>query len=278
MTPDLSAVAVRLGGRLRHAWPLTGGVSAPVHAFEIERPDGTSQTLVLRGDPTSGLKPEQGSGLPVEAALMATLHARGLPVPRPVALDPAGLVLPFVRGTPPPVFDDPVIDHLADVLFMVHCTPLAGLPTLRERHDPLAELAAYLPDRHAGLALPALSAPPPVLLHGDFWPGNFIWQDRQLRALIDWEDSATGDAHADVATARLELLWHGGWSLAQRFTMAYAARAFLDSKRLLCWDLLVGSSVLAWMGNWGLDPADEARRRRLANAFVDATVKGIRSS
>jgi aminoglycoside phosphotransferase (APT) family kinase protein len=32
-----------------------------------------------------------------------------------------------------------------------------------------------------------------VLLHGDFWPGNTLWKDGQLVAIIDWEDAASGD-------------------------------------------------------------------------------------
>ena len=27
----------------------------------------------------------------------------------------------------------------------------------------------------------------PVLLHGDFWPGNILWRDGRLVAVIDWE-------------------------------------------------------------------------------------------
>jgi aminoglycoside phosphotransferase (APT) family kinase protein len=40
-----------------------------------------------------------------------------------------------------------------------------------------------------------------VLLHGDFWPGNALWRDGALVAILDWEDAAIGDPLADVANA-----------------------------------------------------------------------------
>ncbi len=51
---------------------------------------------------------------------------------------------------------------------------------------------------------------PDVLLHGDFWPGNLLWKEGGLVAVIDWEDAALGDPLADVANARLEILWAFG--------------------------------------------------------------------
>ena len=33
----------------------------------------------------------------------------------------------------------------------------------------------------------------PALLHGDYWPGNVVWQGGRIAAVIDWEDTAVGD-------------------------------------------------------------------------------------
>jgi aminoglycoside phosphotransferase (APT) family kinase protein len=44
-----------------------------------------------------------------------------------------------------------------------------------------------------------------VLLHGDFWPGNVLWKEDRLVAVIDWEDAALGDPLADFANSRLEI-------------------------------------------------------------------------
>jgi thiamine kinase-like enzyme len=49
-----------------------------------------------------------------------------------------------------------------------------------------------------------------ALLHGDFWPGNILWKNGRLTAVIDWEDAALGDPVADFANSRLEILWAYG--------------------------------------------------------------------
>ena len=59
---------------------------------------------------------------------------------------------------------------------------------------------------------------PAVLLHGDFWPGNTLWRDGKLVAVIDWEDAALGDPLADLARSRLEVLWAYGGDAMHAFT------------------------------------------------------------
>ncbi len=44
-----------------------------------------------------------------------------------------------------------------------------------------------------------------MLLHGDLWPGNVLWQDGRLVAVVDWEDGAVGAPLIDVASARGDL-------------------------------------------------------------------------
>ena len=68
----------------------------------------------------------------------------------------------------------------------------------------------------------------PVLLHGDFWPGNILWKDGQLVGIIDWEDAALGDPLADVANSRLEVLWAFGIDAMQSFTRQYQAMTTID--------------------------------------------------
>ncbi len=40
---------------------------------------------------------------------------------------------------------------------------------------------------------------PPVLVHGDAGPGNFLFKDGHLSAVIDWEFAHLGDPHDDLA-------------------------------------------------------------------------------
>lgn len=60
--------------------------------------------------------------------------------------------------------------------------------------DPLLEFAFLWLRRH----VPQTSRPP-VLAHGDAGPGNFMYADGELTALIDWEFAHLGDPMDDIA-------------------------------------------------------------------------------
>ena len=109
---------------------------------------------------------------------------------------------------------------------------------------------------------------PPVLLHGDFWPGNLLWRDGRLVAILDWEDAALGDPLSDVAGCRLELLWKHGSAARDRFTSSYARKHPVDTRRLALWEVYVGLAAAHFMGGWGLEPLREAEMRSKALDFV----------
>ena len=78
----------------------------------------------------------------------------------------------------------------------------------------------------------------PVVLHGDYWPGNVLWRDGRLVGLIDWEDAAFGDPLADLANIRLELAWQFGTTVMDMLTGEYLAlRPAVRTGTLAVWDL-----------------------------------------
>ena len=93
-----------------------------------------------------------------------------------------------------------------------------------------------------------------ALLHGDYWPGNILWQAGRLAAVIDWEDAALGDPLADLAISRLDLLWIYGRQAMEAFTRHYLAMTNLDTRSLPYWDLyaalrlarLAGADLAGW--------------------------------
>ncbi len=94
----------------------------------------------------------------------------------------------------------------------------------------------------------------PALLHGDFWPGNILWRDGQLAAVIDWEDATLGDPLIDLAISRLDLLWIFGLETMHAFTQHYASIMAIDYTNLPYWDLcaalrlvrLAGADLAEW--------------------------------
>jgi aminoglycoside phosphotransferase (APT) family kinase protein len=278
---QLHALVARLapGASLQRAWPLTGGVSASVVAVAFTRPDGVSERVVVRQRQAHAWKSVHGEDLTFEYELLVHLHEHGLPVARPRLLDVSGaLVLDFVDGTTE-LPSDPALP-MAATLARIHATPLAGLPALPERGDPIPELLEWLPST-SGLG-PVLEARgrfcgPARLVHGDYWPGNLLWRDGRLVAVLDWEDAAIGDPLSDLACARAELACAADEAVVQQFTDEYLRQTGLDATRLAVWDLYVSTAALLSMDQWGLPPDKLAARRSATHAFraQAAVVLGI---
>lgn len=174
-------------------------------------------------------------GHQVAARLLPLIEGRiGLAVPRPLALLQESKTVPHsmlvykkLPGRPMRQSDvehgnrDELAKTIAGFLAELHRIPL---PEVRPAHLPEPEpLLTEVPDR-LGRLLPTLrrllrsaeygrlrewladfrqddrmGAYLPVLRHGDAWFGNFLVNEAgKIHAVIDWEDSAIGDAAADM--------------------------------------------------------------------------------
>ncbi len=259
------------GATLLRAWPLAGGVSAQVMGLEIQRADGSTQKLVLRrhGDVDLRGNPQIAAD---EFRLLTLLHRAGLPVAAPRFLDQACdllptpyLILDFLDGesdfSPSPSPDRP--HALAAGLAQIHKIDLHGgrLSFLPNPPPPPDQ-----PPQRNGLAL----------LHGDFWPGNVLWQAGRLTGIIDWEDARLGDPVADVANSRLEILWAYGAAAMTAFTQRYAALNALDFTELPRWDRWIAQAKRPKIGDWGLDENIEQAMYRDLAWFVDQAAQDVK--
>jgi aminoglycoside phosphotransferase (APT) family kinase protein len=258
--------------RLLRAWPLTGGISAQMTAFEIEQPDGRTKRLIVRqpGEATLQRNPDAAAD---EYRLLQLLSAAGLPVQTPHHLDEAGEVLPtpylvidYIEGEPvfaPADLDDFLL-QLAAQLARIHRLDgsRADLSFLPKQAEKVAKTFAARPaildvsldeERIRKTLEPAWPLPQsnePVLLHGDYWPGNILWRDGRLAAVIDWEDAALGDPLYDVAISRLEILWAFGIEAMHDFTTRYRAMSAVDFGNLPYWDLYAALRPASKIGDW----------------------------
>ena len=154
-----------------------------------------------------------------------------VPVPQPVAFEPAGgrfgsagMLLGFVGGTSvaPRVLRKPEFERargqltaqLAEALARIHrmdvgeldgvLPAVAGDPAvaqIEEWERQLDEIGEPLPAVELGLRWLRANAPGPApsrLVHGDFRLGNFIVDENGLAAVIDWELSHLGDPAEDI--------------------------------------------------------------------------------
>lgn len=275
--------------RLLRAWPLHGGVSALVTALEVIQTDGHTRKMIVRQHGEADLRRNPHIAAD-EYQLLQFLHARGLPVPEPYYADPSGdifpapcIVLEYVEGVTQFAPDD-LPDFLlqsAAHLARIHSVDGGELSFLPDRE---AAVTRMLNERPASMdhtldegrireTLEAVWPPAQVnestLLHGDFWPGNLLWKDGRLAAVIDWEDAALGDPLADLANARLEMLWAFGIDAMHVFTEHYTAvMTALDFANLPYWDLYAALRSIAHISEWANDDTKEQTTRAGHRGFV----------
>lgn len=280
------------GYRLRRAWPLAGGVSAEVTALEVERPDGIRETVLVRRHGPADLRHNPRIARD-EYRLLWIARAHHLAVPRVFGYDESGDILPspyivleYVVGEA--VFDpadlgsyaDQLAEHLARIHGVAATPALDFLPRLgRGFGEPPAMLDEELGEARIRDALerawPLANENPATLLHGDYWPGNVLWRDGTLVAVIDWEDARIGDPIADVANCRLELAMTLGEDAVRAFTDAFRARSTLTFADLAYWDLVAALRPCGKLAGWGLDRASEERMRAAHARFVEQALSHL---
>lgn len=274
-----------MGARL-----LAGGVSAMITAVIIAGRGEKARVVVIRrhGPRDRARNPHIAQD---EFRLLHALRAAGLPVPEPLCLLPSqdgepspGLVMGYISGQPDwsPLSGGEAVIPMAAALAQIHRVDwqAGGLGFLPNRAEEVARSLAHPPStldeslgegairRALAQRWPPESPNPTALLHGDFWPGNLLWHDGELAGVVDWEDAALGDPLADLASARLELLWALGAQAMSDFTRSYAAQTGADLTSLPAWDLWAALRPAGRLASWGLSPAQETKMRLDHREFV----------
>jgi aminoglycoside phosphotransferase (APT) family kinase protein len=276
--------------KLLRAWELKGGVSAQVTALEIERSGGQIQKMIVRRHGAVDLRnnPQIAAD---EFKLLQITQSAGLATPTPYYLDQSGDIFPnpyvvieYVEGQ-----TEFTLDYIGDFIpqFTIHlarihavdCSnvDLSFLPRqeqkytrkISERPERLDESIGEGRIRDVLESFGQLSQHnASVLLHGDFWPGNILWKDGRLVAVIDWEDAAVGDPLADVANTRLEILWAFGIEAMHSFTQHYTSITTIDFANLPFWDLFAALRPASKLAEWAADDVTEQRMRERHKLFV----------
>ncbi len=255
LIPSLQRLAHKIapGSTMLRAWDLPGGMSAALTVFEVELKQGERRKLILRTRELAGLSVED------EFRTLGILQRLGIAAPAPVLVDVSTelfprpyLVLEYVEGEVDFAPADPVsaARQMARLLASLHTSDLTGLELacLPANSAGLEVEASGTPYglsglMHEGLIRAVLASMPAptwqrtVLLHGDFWPGNILWQADELAAVLDWEDASLGDPLADLAIARLDLTCIFSQEAAQSFTREYLQLTGFDAAALPYWDL-----------------------------------------
>ena len=258
------------GGRITDWHQISGGNRC--RSWLVRIAGGTHDRVYLRYQP-----PRAPSVEPYtvwrEAQVYLAIAGTGVAAPRLLAVHPEHQAIvttaaegraDFRRLTDPAV-EMAIIADLMQTLARLHAAPLASLPTgtlgcpatiadcvrgeiriWKDMYletgstDPMIELALDWLNRNVPDA-----DEPPVLVHGDAGPGNFLFQDGHMTALVDWELAHPGDPIEDLAWFSMRTVMEPvpdfGASLA-----AYAAASGrrIDLRRLLYHRVMVSARVV----------------------------------
>jgi aminoglycoside phosphotransferase (APT) family kinase protein len=286
------------GARVVRVWPFESA-SSQVTGIEAELAGGSRAVLVLRQYGAANLLSDPCSAR-TEYQLLKQLSAAGLPVPRPYLADESGtivagpcLLMELLDGEPvhEPADLASFTRQLAAALAAVHdggitradvpFLPDAGAQVLAGISSGRPVADEVVPETAMRQALQANWPPPqvtgPVVLHGDYWPGNVLWRDGQLTGIIDWEDAAFGDPLADLAIARLEIAWQSGLAAMDMFTHEYLARRPASGTATLpLWDLRAALRACSFpVETWPLLAGQIARVRAVHRQFALAAMRQL---
>jgi Ser/Thr protein kinase RdoA (MazF antagonist) len=130
-----------------------------------------------------------GPWTPTIHALLAHLHAKGFPCPKPLGLDPQGReILSYLRG------------HCSAGIWPDALRATSGArqvgAMLRAYQDAVADFVP--PDPPVWCHGPQALAPGEVVIHGDFGPHNLIWSSDALAGVIDFELARPGRPEEDA--------------------------------------------------------------------------------
>lgn len=220
---------VEVGGLER----LSGGASRETWAFTVETAAGATLALVLQRERPGAAG--SGVGMAVQAALMRTAAAAGVPVPEVVAasgdvddrsraaaemtgLGSSWIVSARVEGETIArriLRDDlyavaraGLVAECGRALALLHRIPPSAAPGLDtpdrvvQHRDLLDQLGQPHPAFELALRWLDANRPTPVagstVVHGDFRLGNLVVGPEGLRAVLDWELAHLGDPVEDL--------------------------------------------------------------------------------
>lgn len=281
------AVALLPGGASRELWALTPA-------------GGARPGWVLRRDPLDEVPQTSRTE---EFAVQRAAFEAGVPVPRPIAAEPAGgrfesagMLMEWIDGEslPKRVQRAPELAEAREglprelggalaALRTVDATTL-GLRAVPPGDPAAAALASVTAELDAaGDALPALELvlrwlelhrPRPVrpsLVHGDFRLGNFLIGRHGLRAIVDWEFWHLGDPAEDLAWVSARP-WRFGAAngdvggLGRRQELLAGFGDDVDPERLRWWDVLAQAQWASYCAR------QAALRREGAHTSLERTV------
>jgi aminoglycoside phosphotransferase (APT) family kinase protein len=228
--PDdlLDWVAEVARGSVVAAFRVPGGASREAWFIDVAQMDGASMPLFLRYSRKRRSADSAFHDLRTEAAIFRALHGTGVTVPRTIGVHPTYEAMLAERVEGDTWFhriadpDEQVLvaqDFIRNLAALHRLDPASLelprlLPVKTARQHALDELARMRArvTRRTGRVDPLVRISlgwlecqvpdhegPVVLVQGDTGPGNFMYRDGRVTAVVDWELAHLGDPMDDIA-------------------------------------------------------------------------------
>jgi aminoglycoside phosphotransferase (APT) family kinase protein len=229
-------------GRILSVEPLNGGISHANHAIRIETGGAVREVVLRRWVRACPQEEDTGFSAAQEAATYGLLAASAVPAPRLLAADldardcdVPSLLLTRAPGTTLTAPDDMrgFLDQLAAALPVIHAVdperaartvpPYRPYYTADSLRVPAWTRAPSAWERAIDLAAVPRPTGPAAFIHRDYHPGNTLWLESRLTAIVDWTSASWGPPAVDVAHMRANLAMSHGVKAADEFLEAYVA-------------------------------------------------------
>lgn len=245
---------------------LGGGLIGATSRVTLSTPRGELQVVLKRFPPGSANHRTEFDGLGFAWKL-------DIPTPEPLAIDDAGdwfgvpaFVMSCLPGGPSPasISVDDLATLVARVLITLSSTDLARAEGLLMRPSP-AWFRESVPDasgwgavyrRAAEVVDSALAARTDfdrVVGHGDFHPGNLLFDQGRLSGVVDWSSAWIGPRDSDLSYCRTEVALVGGVDAADRLRQAYERELGAKAHDVALWDLVGALHARKWSHIWYQD-------------------------
>jgi aminoglycoside phosphotransferase (APT) family kinase protein len=238
-----------------------------------------------------------------EARALELVQKANIPAPALIWIDTGGIfddravVISHVDGVPNLTPSHPFdwAGQLAAALSRIHAISLEGddqelfaggvgedMRKVEEHPELVLEhpLGEDLLRRRVQLLQHRIEAEP-VFSHAHYWPGNTLWRDDELVAVIDWEAPSTNDREMDVAYCSLDIRYLGMDRVADRFIDAYRDATGEPLPNLSYWEAIglcrPMPDIAKWVPSWaqaGRSVDEETARQqhtRVISEFLERT-------
>lgn len=238
-----------------------------------------------------------------ETRALELMQRANIPAPAPIWIDSDGvfdeqaILISFVEGVPDLTPSNPFewAERLASVLVRIHDVrleesdlvlfpPGAGedIQTIQENPELVLEhpLGEDLLRRRVMLGSRDIESDQ-VFSHTDFWPGNTLWNDGGLAAVVDWESPTFGDREMDVAYCSLDIRYLGMDRVADHFVKTYREGSGSSLADLSHWEAVAlcrpMPDIAKWVPVWvamGREISEDRARERYTQVleeFLDRT-------